>query len=328
MKSSIWYEKYKPDKVADVILPEKLKSKIQDYVNKEDIPNLAFMSADPGCLLPGTSITVEAEPVYITDNYAMTKYGLEYYDMMLLRYLTNTNQHKLIDDNLVTTKMLDILNLEYPIKELVMDIIEDDKKYKNKYLKFMYWFYKFNDVEKSIKKVQALRSYSYLFEDVIPENFKNFNPDNLKQTVLSIRFTLMYNDFEYISDLFKISDEVTSIDYWTFRGWSVVQACSIVSNILSKKRLELGGYFYCVKLYNDHTTYYHIGVTKDYIENNLNERAKREFKYDVIEFKWYDSVIDAKNFVRTVIENNAKYLITPRELFLSDSVFFSTDILK
>lgn len=48
MQSSIWYEKYKPSKVSDVVLPERLKSKIQGYVDNEDIPSLGFFSPVPG----------------------------------------------------------------------------------------------------------------------------------------------------------------------------------------------------------------------------------------------------------------------------------------
>lgn len=46
--SSIWYEKYKPQKVQDVVLPQKLKDKIQGYVNKKDIPSMLLSSNSPG----------------------------------------------------------------------------------------------------------------------------------------------------------------------------------------------------------------------------------------------------------------------------------------
>jgi len=44
MQSSIWYEKYKPSKVRDLVLPEPLKHKLQSYVDKQDIPNLGLFS--------------------------------------------------------------------------------------------------------------------------------------------------------------------------------------------------------------------------------------------------------------------------------------------
>lgn len=59
--SSIWYEKYKPQKVQDVVLPQKLKDKIQGYVNKKDIPNM-LLKSDTG----GTGKTALSHQV-ITD---------------------------------------------------------------------------------------------------------------------------------------------------------------------------------------------------------------------------------------------------------------------
>lgn len=46
--SSIWYEKYKPKKVQEMVLPEALSVKIQGYVNKKDIPNMLLVSNTPG----------------------------------------------------------------------------------------------------------------------------------------------------------------------------------------------------------------------------------------------------------------------------------------
>lgn len=48
MKSTIWYEKYKPNKIEDMVLPNDMKKKLQEYVNKEDIPNLGLWSSNPG----------------------------------------------------------------------------------------------------------------------------------------------------------------------------------------------------------------------------------------------------------------------------------------
>ena len=48
IKSSIWYEKYKPTKIQDMVLPDEMKTKLQSYVDKEDIPNLGLFSSEPG----------------------------------------------------------------------------------------------------------------------------------------------------------------------------------------------------------------------------------------------------------------------------------------
>jgi DNA polymerase III delta prime subunit len=39
-ESFLWVEKYRPKKISDCILPERLKNVFQEYVNKHEIPNL------------------------------------------------------------------------------------------------------------------------------------------------------------------------------------------------------------------------------------------------------------------------------------------------
>jgi len=39
-ESFLWVEKYRPKKISECILPERLKTVFQEYVNKEEIPNL------------------------------------------------------------------------------------------------------------------------------------------------------------------------------------------------------------------------------------------------------------------------------------------------
>ena len=39
-ESFLWVEKYRPQKISDCILPERLKSVFQDFVNNKEIPNL------------------------------------------------------------------------------------------------------------------------------------------------------------------------------------------------------------------------------------------------------------------------------------------------
>jgi len=46
---SIWYEKYKPQTIQDLILPQELKDHLQNMVNSRDIPNISMFSSIPGC---------------------------------------------------------------------------------------------------------------------------------------------------------------------------------------------------------------------------------------------------------------------------------------
>lgn len=55
--SSIWYEKYKPSTVEDIVLPEEVKSRLLGFIEKKDIPNLGLFSSEPGT---GKSSTANA----------------------------------------------------------------------------------------------------------------------------------------------------------------------------------------------------------------------------------------------------------------------------
>jgi len=45
---SVYYERYKPQCVDDLIVPPKLKEKLKGYVQRQDIPNLGLFSTEPG----------------------------------------------------------------------------------------------------------------------------------------------------------------------------------------------------------------------------------------------------------------------------------------
>ena len=40
MKNQLWVEKYRPHTVAECILPDRIKSAFQEYVDRKSIPNL------------------------------------------------------------------------------------------------------------------------------------------------------------------------------------------------------------------------------------------------------------------------------------------------
>lgn len=57
MSKSVFYEKYKPHYVDDLVLPESTLVKLREYVENKDIPNLGLFSSDPGT---GKSSTAHA----------------------------------------------------------------------------------------------------------------------------------------------------------------------------------------------------------------------------------------------------------------------------
>lgn len=46
--SSVWYKKYQPNLIEDMILPEELKIKLQKYITDETVPHLGLFSNMPG----------------------------------------------------------------------------------------------------------------------------------------------------------------------------------------------------------------------------------------------------------------------------------------
>jgi replication factor C small subunit len=57
MTKSVWYERYKPSCIDDLILPQDIKTKLSSYVNKQDMPSIGLFSNLPGT---GKSSTAHA----------------------------------------------------------------------------------------------------------------------------------------------------------------------------------------------------------------------------------------------------------------------------
>jgi DNA polymerase III delta prime subunit len=54
---SVWYERYKPACVEDLVIPAEIKDKLTKYVASQDIPNIGLFSSNPGT---GKSSTAHA----------------------------------------------------------------------------------------------------------------------------------------------------------------------------------------------------------------------------------------------------------------------------
>jgi DNA polymerase III delta prime subunit len=57
MSKSVWYERYKPSCIEDLVIPQEIKSKLSTYVKTQDIPNIGLFSSNPGT---GKSSTAHA----------------------------------------------------------------------------------------------------------------------------------------------------------------------------------------------------------------------------------------------------------------------------
>lgn len=56
-KKSVFYERYKPSCVEDLVLPQEIKTKLANYIETQDIPNIGLFSSNPGT---GKSSTAHA----------------------------------------------------------------------------------------------------------------------------------------------------------------------------------------------------------------------------------------------------------------------------
>lgn len=99
MKSSIWYERYKPQKVQDLILPDNLKARLQGYVDKKDIPNMLLASSTPGT---GKSATVTAIIKEMNSEALWINASLERGIDTLRGKISNFASSSSFDDNLKT----------------------------------------------------------------------------------------------------------------------------------------------------------------------------------------------------------------------------------
>ena len=55
--SSVWFQKYQPQCVQDLVIPERIKDKLINYIITQDIPNIGLFSSNPGT---GKSSTAHA----------------------------------------------------------------------------------------------------------------------------------------------------------------------------------------------------------------------------------------------------------------------------
>lgn len=57
MSKTVFYERYKPACIDDLVIPQEIKTKLQTYVKTQDIPNIGLFSSNPGT---GKSSTAHA----------------------------------------------------------------------------------------------------------------------------------------------------------------------------------------------------------------------------------------------------------------------------
>lgn len=92
MIESIWYEKYAPQILDDVILPDSMKSRLKSYVKKGKLPNLGFWSQEPGLGKSSTAKalirTLDAEALFV--NASLEK-GIDLLRSKLMQFASSNS---------------------------------------------------------------------------------------------------------------------------------------------------------------------------------------------------------------------------------------------
>lgn len=89
---SIWYEKYAPKTIDDVILPETLKKRLKDCIEKGKLPNLGFWSQEPGLGKSSTSKaiirTLDADALFVN---ASLERGIDLLRSKLMQFASSNS---------------------------------------------------------------------------------------------------------------------------------------------------------------------------------------------------------------------------------------------
>lgn len=235
-KSSIWYEKYKPHKIEDMVLPQEMKAKLQDYVNREDVPNLGLWSSEPGCLLPGTRIKVQREPVLLSDSEVLVKYNLTSKQLNRLKTHLNVEDER-IDDNLITEMSLLICSSE--VSSSLATTRRYDKEYTSKFMKFTYWLERLRDIGEAIQETQRIRYFKDFFEiDLDNPRFDNFKEDKLEH-ILKIQFDILHSKAKTLKELYPECESSLHTQFWVIRGYTEDEAQEKISNMQSQNAIKL-----------------------------------------------------------------------------------------
>jgi replication factor C small subunit len=97
MSKSVWYERYKPACIEDVIMPQEMKEKLLEYVQTQDIPNLGLFSSNPGTGKSSTahSIIKEINGEALWINASMEK-GIDVLRGRIMKFASQSS----FDDNI------------------------------------------------------------------------------------------------------------------------------------------------------------------------------------------------------------------------------------
>lgn len=263
--SSIFYEKYKPQCIEDLILPDELKKKLISSIENQKIPHMLLASSIGGCILPGTNIHVfkEKQLMSIDEISKVLKVSKQ-----RIKYLL-CSDNDLYDFNDITAEIMIVLNDK---TQKSLKCMAADNSYIDKHLKLSHWLTKYNLAE-AIKKTNTLRKYKIFFDfDIFDDYWNNWKKENLFNTVQEIKFNMVYSEFDNLTSLYNVSNSILTTSFWKFRGYSDAEINDIISTIQRKRSILCYEYW-------EERGYDKIQYDEMIIDIQRNNNSKRTSKY-------------------------------------------------
>jgi len=221
--NDLWVEKYRPQRLKDVVLPDYLMEKFQEYIDKSNIPNIMFVSSTPGCSVEGNNVEVRVDSLHkkeLLKKFPLLKSKTLFenltYEVSKDTFEVNEIAYKKISENWDKNK------------SRIINLIKEDKKFKSKYPKFIYWL-NFKTFEEAVETTKRIRRRKKYFENDFKDlNFKQ-NIDG-KVTLLKLRKAIIDNKE---MDFFE-KQQPSTVSFWVNRGFSIEEAQKQVFMIQSK----------------------------------------------------------------------------------------------
>jgi hypothetical protein len=274
----IWEEKYRPQTLDDVVLPDDLRKQLQGYVEDNAIPNLLFVSNIPGCSIKGNNIEIRKKL------YSKSE-AIEKYEILKRDYIFDSVTNQVLDkyeiNDIVVLKLIDAWD-EY--KHKIRGIFQFESKVSNKYCSFVYWL-NFNDIEFSIIKVRQVRHRIKYFESSL-EDLKFKNNKSGKLALLKLRKSIIdYPINKDIKDLdfFKPQSSWSS-EFWSLRGYDDDEISDIIftrqkDNNTKKCKLIKENPEKYLKTFNTNIEYYlSKGFSQEQVEKKYpNSKMRCDF---------------------------------------------------
>ncbi len=203
--------------VKQEVKPQNMGQKVLMSQMLDEYYDVVISDSPAGCVLPGTSVNVKLTEKYLRSKELRELFGISNLDIRKLKkhglissigkgYQTKYGLSGFTKNNL---KVLDISQYE-------LLVLQNDKKFKSKFLHLRYWLTKYN-VQEAIKKTKHCRNYAKYFDcDYDSLISIGFNPLNIERTCIIAQ--------QKIIQEYKLPFSNIQKEFWIFRGYSDEEA--------------------------------------------------------------------------------------------------------